>query len=71
MLDYVRGFGKADKPDFSKKVASRPVEGIQKTEFAKASKRASKRRSGPSERLQVVPKDCPINVTENRIDEIY
>lgn len=72
MVAYVRGFGKGEKPDFSKKVAERPIEGIPKTEFAKA-KKAGKRRgpTGPSERKQVVPKNCPINVTDNRIDEIY
>ncbi len=73
MLDYVRGFGKGEKPDFSKKVRSRPVEGIQKTEFAKAAatKAGKKKRSAPLERRQVVPKNCPINVTNARIAEIY
>jgi hypothetical protein len=72
MLDYVRGFKKSEKPDFNKKVRSRPVEGIQKTEFAKsATKTAGKKRSPPPERRQVVPKNCPINVTNNRIGEIY
>lgn len=74
MLEYVRGFKKADKPDLSRKVAERPVEGIQKTEFAKAAsaKKASRRkRAASSERLQVVPKNCQLNVTDNRIGEIY
>jgi hypothetical protein len=72
MLAYVRGFRKADKPDFSKKVSSRPVEGIQKTEFAKSATRTgARKRSPPPERRQVIPKICPINVTNNRIGEIY
>jgi hypothetical protein len=73
MLGYVRGFGKAHRADRSKTTSERPIEGIQKSEFARATKQraAKKKRSGPSERLQVVPRDCPINVTDNRIDEIY
>jgi hypothetical protein len=71
MLEYVRGFKKADKPDLSKRVAERPVEGIQKSEFARAAKRTGRRRSAPTERKHVVPKNCPINVTDNRIGEIY
>ncbi|MGH6836332.1 MAG: hypothetical protein ACREC9_12470 [Methylocella sp.] len=72
MLEYVRGFGKADKPDFSKKVASRPVEGIQKTEFAKArARRGTSKKAASGERRNVVPKNCALNVTNNRIAEIY
>ncbi len=73
MLDYVTGFGKADRPDFSKKVRSRPVEGIQKGEFAKASaaKSGRQKKSAPTQRREVVPKNCPVNVTNARIAEIY
>jgi hypothetical protein len=72
MLEYLRGLGKAHKPDLSKKVTERPIEGIQKTEFARAAKKSSaKRTSTPSKRLQVVPKNCQLDVKDNRIDEIY
>lgn len=72
MLDYVRSFKKGDKPDFSKKVVSRPIEGIQKSEFAGAARsRGPKRKRLAGERRQVVPKNCPIAVTDNRISEIY
>lgn len=71
MLAYVRGFKKADRPDSSKKVAERPIEGIQKTEFKRAAKRPERRRQPKQERKHVVPKNCPINVTDNRIGEIY
>jgi hypothetical protein len=73
MLDYVRGFKKAEKPDLSKKVARRPIEGIQKAEFVKAAPRTSagRRPSTPPERRQIVPKNCHLNVTDNRIHEIY
>jgi hypothetical protein len=73
MLEYVRGLGKAEKPDFSKKVRSRAVEGIQKTEFVKSAPKTAggRKRSSQPERRQVVPKNCPVNVTNNRIGEIY
>lgn len=72
MIAYVSGFGKADKPDLSKKVSERPLDGIQKAEFAKAVRKSAKRRSpSPADRKQLVPKNCPVNVTDNRISEIY
>ncbi|MGE0150479.1 MAG: hypothetical protein AB7R87_24200 [Parvibaculaceae bacterium] len=72
MLEYVRGFKKSEKPDLSKKVAERPVEGIQKSEFQKAPVRKKTiTRKKSAERLQVVPKGTQLNVTDNRIAEIY
>lgn len=72
MLEYVQGFGKPDKPDFGKKTTSRPIEAIQKSEFAAARTRQGvSRRSTTTERRHVVPKQCPVNVTNNRIAEIY
>jgi hypothetical protein len=72
MLDYVRGFDKPDRPDLSKKVAERPVEGIEKADFTRPAKaRATRRQPGPSERKTIVPKNSPINVTDTRIDEIF
>jgi hypothetical protein len=72
MLEYVRSLKKADRPDFTRKVASRPIEGIQKTEFSKAKSQSDKKkRSAPTERRVVVPKTCRLNVTTSRIAEIY
>lgn len=74
MVDYVKGFSRGDKADLSKPVAERPVEGIQSSEFGKGSKaraRPAKRSDDPSTRTTVVPKGCPVNVTDNRIAEIY
>ena len=72
MLEYVRSFPKADSPDFSNKVATRPVEAIQKTEFAKArTKSAASKRVASAERRHAVPRNCQLNVTNNRIAEIY
>ena len=72
MLEYVRKFKSPDRPDFSKKVPSRPVEGIQKAEFTKqkATTTQTKRSSVP-DRKQIVPKNCQINVSSSRISEIY
>jgi hypothetical protein len=73
MLDYVKGFDKASRPDMSRKgSAARPIEGIPKPEFGKAKARSEpKRQSKPDERRSVVPKGCVLNVTDNRIAEIY
>lgn len=72
MLEYVGGLGKADKPDLSRKVVSRPVEGIQKAEFTRPPRATTKRkRSTATERNQVVSKNCGLNVTDNRIGAIY
>lgn len=72
MLGYLRGFGRADKPDLAKKVGARPVDSIAKGDFAKAPKAPRARRaSAATERRNVVPKSCSLNVTDNRIAEIY
>jgi hypothetical protein len=71
LVNYVSGFARSDKPDLSKVGAERPIEGIQKSEFAAATKKAATRRTTTAERRQVVPKGCSLNVTNNRIGEIY
>jgi len=71
MIDYVQSFGKADKPDLTKKTAERPIDGLQKAEFTRATKRSRRRAPDPAKRTSVVPKNCPLNVTDNRIAEIY
>jgi hypothetical protein len=72
MLDYVRGFGKADKPDLSQiGSAERTVDEIPVSEFTPAKTPRPRRRPDPSDRKEVVPKGCPIHVTDNRIAEIY
>jgi hypothetical protein len=72
MLEYVKGFDKASQPDMTRKVATRPIEGIGKSEFAKAKVRPEPiARSKAPERRNVVPKQCRLNVTDNRILEIY
>lgn len=73
MVEYVRGFDKAHKPSLKKRTEPRPVESLPKSEFSKAAaKRAVKAKSSePPPRLQVVPRNCALNVTDNRIEEIY
>jgi len=73
MVEYVKGFDKADKPNLKKKTSPRPVEAIPKSEFrTKPPLRKSKVPSAePPPRLQVVPRNCVLNVTDNRIEEIY
>ena len=72
MLDYVSGFDKSSAPDLSKTTGeTRAVDEIPIIEFGKPSVRTPRRKPDPSDRREVVPKGCPINVTDNRISEIY
>lgn len=74
MLDYVKGFGKGDAPNLTKSKgrAERTVDEIPISEFAKAAKTSTPRRkSDPSDRKEVVPKNCRLMVTDNRIADIY
>ena len=71
MLEYIRGFKGTDKPDLRKKTTERPIEGIQKSEFKRTAQKGERRRQPKQERKRVAPKNCPINVTANRISEIY
>jgi hypothetical protein len=72
MLDYISGFDKNSAPDLSKATAqARAVDEIPIVEFGRPSKGTTRRRPDPSDRREVVPKGCPVNVTDNRIAEIY
>lgn len=73
MLDYLSSFEKGSTPDLSKaKGEPRAVDEIPVAEFGRAASRATGRRKlDPSDRREVVPKGCPVNVTDNRIAEIY
>jgi hypothetical protein len=71
LVKHVAGLAEEHKPDLSKTVAERPVSGIDKGEFTKPAKSRTRRQPSPSERKQLVPKNCPVNVTDNRIDDIY
>jgi hypothetical protein len=72
MLEYVRGLGKGNLPDLSKARADeRGFDEIPTSEFAKLRPTTSRRKLDPSDRREIVPKGCPVNVTDNRIAEIY
>jgi hypothetical protein len=72
MLTYVRGLGKENLPDLSKaRTEERSLDEIPTSEFAKLRPTTSRRKLDPSDRREVVPKGCPVNVTDNRIAEIY
>ena len=73
MTEYIAGFEKGDKPDLSKTAPERPAESIETREVTKTSRQSHTRRSSatPANRKTVVPKGCPVKVTDNRIAEIY
>lgn len=73
MVDYVSGFDKAHKPDLKKKTAPQPVEALPKSAFAKKPRVQSPRPRSvePPPRATVVPRNCSLNITHSRIEEIY
>jgi hypothetical protein len=71
MLEYVSTFDKESAPDLSKVTsAERTVDEIPTAGFGRQQK-ARRRKPDPSDRREVVPKGCPVNVTDNRIADIF
>lgn len=72
MLAYVSSFEKGNAPDLSKeRRVERSVDEIPVSEFGRPARTPRSRTPDPTKRREVVPKSCPIKVTENRIAEIY
>lgn len=73
MLKYVREeLGPTHLPDMGKeRTAERSLDEIPTSEFAKVRPTVARRKLDPSDRREVVPKSCRLNVTDNRIAEIY
>lgn len=73
MLTYLKeDLGQAHLPDRSKeRGAARSLEAIPTSEFTKVRSASPRRKPDPSDRKEVVPKSCRINVTQNRLAEIY
>ncbi len=72
MLDYLRtDLGKVYLPDMSKtRKTERALGQIPVSEFSKVRSRG-RRKLDPSDRKEVVPRNCKLNVTQNRIADIY
>jgi hypothetical protein len=72
MLKYIQeDLGKAHLPDLSKaRKEERGLDEIPTSEFAKLG-RPPRRKPDASDRRTVVPNTCRLNITENRIAEIY
>jgi hypothetical protein len=73
MLKYLRDdLGAEYLPELSKaKSGERTLDEIPISDFKKVIPIRARRKPDPSDRREVVPRNCPINVTENRIAEIY
>ena len=72
MLEYVNSFTKKDSPDLTKaRGTERTVDEIPIVEFSKGKPAPSRRKPDPSDRKEVVPRGCQLNVTDNRISQIY
>lgn len=69
---YVDSFDKDSLPNKSKKVASRSVGEIEADEFTSKSKPKTKRRkTSPSDRKAIVPRNSKLDVQHNRAADIY
>jgi hypothetical protein len=73
MLKYVReDLGPAHLPDIKKaRINERSLDEIPTSEFAKVRPTVARRKPDPSDRREVIPKTCRLNVTDNRIAEIH
>lgn len=73
MLSYLRkDLGRAHLPDFSKaRSTERSLDEIPVTEFTKVRSGGGRRKADPSDRKEVVPRSCKLDVTQNRIADIY
>lgn len=72
MLKYVRNLGSTHLPDMkTARSTERGLDEIPISEFPKSKSATARRKPDPSDRREVVPKGCPVNVTDNRIAEIY
>jgi len=73
MLGYIQSdLGEAHLPDRSKaRATARTLDEIPTSEFAKVRSRARRRKPDPSDRTTVVPRNCQIQISDNRISEIY
>ncbi len=69
---YVSSFDKDSLPDKSKKVASRSIGEIAADEFSGKSKpKTKRRRTSPSDRKTIVPRNSKLDVQHNRSADIY
>lgn len=73
MLKYIReDLGEQFLPDKSKlRSVERTLDEIPTSEFSKVRSAVTRRKADPSDRREVVPKSCRINVTQNRLADIY
>ncbi|MEX0809211.1 MAG: hypothetical protein WD044_10840 [Dongiaceae bacterium] len=73
MMNYLRtDLGSAYLPDLSKaRAKARTLDQIPVSEFTKVRRTPTRRKRDPSDRKTVVPRNCALNVTQNRIADIY
>lgn len=73
MLNYLKAdLGRAHLPDFSKtRPTERNLDEIPVAEFSKVRSSSQRRKADPSDRKEVVPRSCKLDVTQNRIADIY
>jgi len=72
MLNYLKtDLGRAHLPDFSKvRSTERNLDDIPVAEFTRVRSKGGRRKADPSDRKEVVPRGCKLDVTQNRIADI-
>ncbi len=73
MLRYLRkDLGKVHLPDMGRMgTTERSLDDIPVSEFTKVKTRSTRRKPDPSDRREVVPRTCKLNVTQNRVADIF
>lgn len=73
MLAYLKKeVGSTNLPDMTKALSSeRSLEEIPVSEFSRVRTPTRRRKPDPSDRREVVPKNCKLNVADNRLADIY
>jgi|CXWL01.1.fsa_nt_gi hypothetical protein len=73
-IEYVQGFDNADKPDFSKKGASTPIENIREGDFKQkpgVTRQTKRRITDPSDRKTVIPGRLRLNIQDPKVAMIF
>lgn len=71
---YVQGLNSSDKPDFSKKGSSKPLEDIRHGDFKQKPDRThppKRRATDPSERKTVIPTRSRLNIHDSKVATIF
>lgn len=72
-IAYVESFERSCRPDMAKTGRLRPIEKLQQSDFKYSAVKSAKRKRvpDPSDRKTLIPRAVRLNITDNRIAEIF